>query len=652
MTYRDSHGTPRKIGKKLGEGGEGAVFVTDDSNLVAKIYSRPLNNLQVAKLQTMVDACDDTLRSVAAWPVGVLYEGARPIGFTMPRLLAQAPLHELLGPKRRQMLFPDANWKFLIHTAENVSRAFEVLHGRGIIVGDVNSSNVVVYRDSKAHFIDCDSFQVAANGTVFRCCVGVAEYQPPELHGKDLARVDRMPQHDLFGLAVMVFQLLFVGKHPFAGVLPTHIRNTGAIGDNVAAQRYFYGPNARRMGLKPPPGALSLTAITPEVSTLFAQAFLGEPRSRPSAGTWRAALQDLQQKTIVCKKTHQHRHLEGKRCPWCALERRGLYYFGGTMAAGSPGGAADESSWPRFTDGDIERAWAEVAAVQPPPPVNSNLSRARVYVPAPLGLWTNARKAGYVAGGVAGLAGIVALGALHQPWFALALGVLLLALAVLCRPNARAVIAARRRRRSQTYRDYVGAANEWTRAAKNLHFNEARDRLALVYKQLCDQRKRYGAELATLERNRSMREKQAYLQGHQIATQRVLGIDQRTLALLRSFGVETAADCTEQGLKAVRGLSRPKKNQLTSWRQNLENRFRYDPRKGLDPKVVREVKGRFVRERVTHQAELCGGALLLRQIAADIDRQRPSLQRLARQRAEAMWQAEADTHISPVWYLL
>ncbi|MGP6190364.1 MAG: hypothetical protein ACLPSH_09860 [Vulcanimicrobiaceae bacterium] len=165
----------------------------------------------------MVDAGDDQLRSVAAWPVGMLYEGARPVGFTMPRLNSQAPLHELLGPKRRQMLFPDANWKFLIHTAENVARAFEVLHGRGVIVGDVNSSNLVVYRDSMTQFIDCDSFQVAANGTVFRCRVGVAEYQPPELHGKDLSRVDRMPQHDLFGLAVMIFQLLFVGKASVRG---------------------------------------------------------------------------------------------------------------------------------------------------------------------------------------------------------------------------------------------------------------------------------------------------------------------------------------------------------------------------------------------------------------------------------------------------
>ena len=116
-----------------------------------------------------------------------------------------------------------------------------------MVVGDVNSNNVVVHRDATTHLIDCDSFQIpGAGGALHRCTVGVAEYQPPEFQGKDLSRLDRLPQHDLFGLAVMIFQLLFVGKHPFAGVLPPTIRATGEIGANVAARRFFYGPEAKR----------------------------------------------------------------------------------------------------------------------------------------------------------------------------------------------------------------------------------------------------------------------------------------------------------------------------------------------------------------------------------------------------------------------
>jgi DNA-binding helix-hairpin-helix protein with protein kinase domain len=70
---------------------------------------------------------------------------------------------------------------------------------------------------------------------------------------------------------------------------------------------------------------------------------------------------------------------------------------------------------------------------------------------------------------------------------------------------------------------------------------------------LREQRKRYAAELAALERNRIRRETQAFLASHQIATQRIAGVDHRTLAQLLSCGVETAADCTEQGLKVWDG---------------------------------------------------------------------------------------------------
>ena len=141
----------------------------------------------------------------------MLYKDARAVGFTMPMLTSQHPLHDLFGPKRRQALFPNAHWSFLVHTGINLSRAFEVLHDRNIVVGDVNSNNVVVYPDSTARLIDCDSFQIQGKGKLFRCNVGVAEYQPPELQGRDFSRIERLPQHDLFGLAVMIFQLLFVG---------------------------------------------------------------------------------------------------------------------------------------------------------------------------------------------------------------------------------------------------------------------------------------------------------------------------------------------------------------------------------------------------------------------------------------------------------
>jgi DNA-binding helix-hairpin-helix protein with protein kinase domain len=90
----------------------------------------------------------------------MLYAGSTPVGFTMPLVPARRPLHELLGPRSRHELFPNAHWSFLIHTARNLARAFAVLHERNVVIGDVNSNNIVVCADSTARLIDCDSFAV------------------------------------------------------------------------------------------------------------------------------------------------------------------------------------------------------------------------------------------------------------------------------------------------------------------------------------------------------------------------------------------------------------------------------------------------------------------------------------------------------------
>src|SRR5205085_2977941 len=67
--------------------------------------------------------------------------------------------------------------------------------------------------------VDTDSFQVRdpQTGTVYRCPVGKPDFTPAELQGETFREVDRTPEHDRFGLAVLLFLLLMEGTHPFAG---------------------------------------------------------------------------------------------------------------------------------------------------------------------------------------------------------------------------------------------------------------------------------------------------------------------------------------------------------------------------------------------------------------------------------------------------
>jgi DNA-binding helix-hairpin-helix protein with protein kinase domain len=649
-TLRAGTGRFVSLGPKLGAGGEGIVFrINEQPASVAKIYSEPLGARQVAKLQAMVAAGDESLRRVAAWPTSMLYAGAKPVGFTMPLLAAQRPLHELLGPRSRHEQFPGANWSFLIHTARNLARAFAVLHERNVVVGDVNSNNIVVCGDSTSRLIDCDSFQFPAGDRVFRCNVGVADYQPPELQHADFAGIDRLPEHDRFGLAVVIFQLLFVGKHPFAGVLPPNVAGDGTIGANVAARRYFYAPQARRRGLRPPPGSPTLATLTPDVAALFARAFLGAPTMRPSAADWETALSDLETHVVRCARDPSHRHMRGAACPWCVLSSRGLHYF---MAAGTRRDdyALDESIWQQYSNAEVVRRWAAIARVAAPPPIDPSLGPARTYRPAPLHLWSARRRWTYAASGIALIAAAtVALAAGRPAYAALALVAGLVAGAVF-RPDARVHVARAWRRQAEVRKTYVAALREWEREARAARFHEARARLAKVRQDLLDQHARYDADLAALERDRLRRAWAAYLESRVVADWHVRQIDARTRSVLRSYGIVNAADVTRENLKRVPGLSRHAQLCLMVWRANIEREFQRRPAAGRDERAVHAVKLRHLRERTNNWMRLADQAAELRRISREIETRRPGLRARARELAALAGQAEADAAISPIFY--
>jgi len=645
---RDSAGGAATLGARVGDGGEGTVYrILERPDAVAKIYTRPMSAEQLAKLAAMVQASDESLRTVAAWPTGLVYDGARAVGFTMPLLAAQHPIHDLLGPRSRQEHFPRAHWKFLIHTAVNLARAFSVLHERGVVVGDVNSNNVVVCADSTARLIDCDSFQVRAGGALYRCNVGVPDYQPPELQTADFAAVERLPQHDLFGLAVMLFQLLFVGKHPFSGVLPPGVAGTGAIGANVAARRFFYHPQARRRGLRPPPGSPTLSAVTPEIAALFTRAFLGAPPERPSAAVWCRALEDIETRTVRCASNAAHRHLRGAPCPWCALDRSGLHYFS------LPGDrdrsyGVDESIWQRCNDEAVARVWSEVAAERAPAPIDPRLTPAAARRATPLRLWTKTRIAAYAAGAVAGALCVAAALVVKLPLLALLLVAGTLGLAAAFRPDARTAVAQAWRHAATARAAYAVAAREWEREARSRRFSEELNRLAKLRARLLSGKARHDAEVAQLQRRRNALEWERFAAARTLRTHRL--VDERTRAFLAGQGIVGAAQISRESLRQIPGLSRQLRAALLHWRESVEIEFLRRPKLPPDPRAMHLVKLRHARERARDYATLAEGAANLRRIATEIVERRPAARQRAQRAAEELWRAEADTEISPFLY--
>src|SRR5262249_47615448 len=141
---------------------------------------------------------DPDLCRFAAWPTATLHDtrGGPLVGFLMPRFDGYRPVHMLYSPAHRRSCFAQADWAFLAHAAANRAAAFDAVHGHGHVVGDVNQSNVLVSDKGLVALIDCDSFQVRADGKAHLCEVGVGQYTPPELQGQSFRGVERTPNHD------------------------------------------------------------------------------------------------------------------------------------------------------------------------------------------------------------------------------------------------------------------------------------------------------------------------------------------------------------------------------------------------------------------------------------------------------------------------
>jgi hypothetical protein len=159
---------------------------------------------------------------------------------------------------------------------------------------------------------------IDANQIVHRCPVGKAEYTPPELQGVNFQTTDRSVEHDRFGLAVLIFQLLMAGFHPFAGVL---VNQTAVERVDLHCMKQGWFPYQPQSQVRPPLHAPCFDLLHPQLRKLFGRAFVTgqrQPDQRPSAEEWQEALEKAAQTLVTCAREPSHiyaGHLW--RCPWC-----------------------------------------------------------------------------------------------------------------------------------------------------------------------------------------------------------------------------------------------------------------------------------------------------------------------------------------------
>src|SRR5262245_1852376 len=346
-----------RLGRRIGTGAEGEVYeIQDNSDLVAKVYHEPPSPEKAEKLVALSRLGNERLFNLSAWPVSALRDApdGEVVGFVMKKISQAEEVHALHSPKSRLQKFPEASWAFLIYAAANIARAVAAVHEHGLVIGDVNPKNVLVTRKATVYLLDVDSFQVSADGKTYRCDGGFPEYTPPELQGVACRDVDRAQEHDCFGLAAVIFQLLFMGRHPFSG------RYLGAgempLERAIREYRFAYGADAEARKMRQPLGTLALDSMPSQFVRLFRRAFLSTDRPRPRE--WIEPLDALAKALKKCDSHSGHYYYRELRdCPWCGIESQaGVRLFNFLL----PG---EDSRREHFR---LDEIWMEIESVEAP----------------------------------------------------------------------------------------------------------------------------------------------------------------------------------------------------------------------------------------------------------------------------------------------
>jgi DNA-binding helix-hairpin-helix protein with protein kinase domain len=423
-----------------------------------------------------------------------------------------------------------------------------------------------------------------------------------------LANVERTVEHDNFGLAVAIFHLLFMGKHPYAGIRKG---SETSMGEDIAQNRFAYSLlRQAQTQTKPPPGALTLDLFPEQVSDAFEKAFGLTPHARPSARDWIGVLSKLEGSLSRCSKVKTHYFPSAaKACVWCKLSAQsGLDLFS-DLSAVAPNIPTDSQG--------TEQAIREILAFRFP--VAGDLLPA-VTVSGVSSALSEAQsgKSGQILLGLAIMAGAGAGFFYALPAWFIWIGLAFWGWS----------LVSDREVYSRPFLQKYSEADE--QVQKELNNFVQRNGLTEVVKvrgDLDDAISAYkghndalARELSKLKSNREDRQRQAYLDQFSVRSAKISGIGPAKTATLISFGIETAADVNRSAVLRVPGFGDVMTGKLMAWRKAHEARFKYDRNPNAqDVADEKALRGRFMAEKAKLEATIRNGLGTLRNARAKIE---------------------------------
>jgi DNA-binding helix-hairpin-helix protein with protein kinase domain len=605
----DQNGTAIRLGRQIGRaGGEGSVYSVESHNgFVAKIYHQPPAQTKVAKLKYQAERCTPRLRKCSAWPSLLVLDNRRQArGFLMP-VVSGKEVHHLFGTRDRVIDFPGRNWDFLVHTARNCAAAFNVVHESGAVIGDVNEGNVLVQSNGIVALIDCDSFQISNGTTSWTCDVGISLWTPPELQGRNFRGLVRTVNHDLFGLAVLVFKLLFMGRHPFAGV-PAN-KDEILLEDAIRKRFYAFSPLANTYGVGPPPYSFPVGSLPEPYQSLFEKAFrLNVPR--PTAKEWVQALDLLKESIVQCSYDRSHRFPKFlPRCPWCEIAAVGgpLFFVAVDVTLIRPLGD------------DLSAIWTAISRIQRIQLSPRTAKDFTAQAASPASLPANAKHLRPIFVFGLFLYAVAFLLLLNSAPFP-ALIAALFATGMVVEGRATPEFVAEKKRRqavlAQVDRDIASISAQLDDAIKKYdrEFEATASELREAYRKYCGLDQERQIEMQRLEREKRQLQLNDFLRGQLLSRARIPGIGPARRQRLLSFGIGSALDVSRN--LRLPGFGPTNMSHLLNWRANCEARFRFEPNRPIPPVEIQRLNLKIATLRSDLSAKLTAGPSTLSTLSA------------------------------------
>jgi len=234
--------TGYRIEGVLGSGGMGRVYLAHDTRrrrtvaikLVDPKRQRPRDLVREARLAASLDH-----PSICAIH-GVDYLGEEP--FLVMAYIKGLPLSRVIRGRRAMSMTTALDF------ARQIASAVAHAHARGVIHGDLKSSNIMIGPDGHATVLDfglavrIDACEANADADSTRLspssgAAGTVPYMAPEIIRGQPPTV----RSDIWALGVLIFEMI-VGRRPFAGDTPYELASNILIDRRTRMESMVQGP--------------------------------------------------------------------------------------------------------------------------------------------------------------------------------------------------------------------------------------------------------------------------------------------------------------------------------------------------------------------------------------------------------------------------